>query len=828
MSDFTVDVIDDQLNVTVDVTPESTPIVIEVGTQGPEGTPGPAGTTDHLNLLNIGTNTHAQIDSHISNTSNPHSVTKSQIGLGNVDNTSDLDKPISTATQTALDGKVDENVAITGSTKTKITYDSKGLVTAGADITTSDLPIITPSIGGFGLSQLPTNISTTGTINNLTPTTGYLNFTGSGSVTLTGVVAQTQGARIIIQNSLSTNQIIQILSNNAGSTAANRFVNPNSYPIVIQNGETNEFIYKGSYWVPAEAGVNAWTIGGNAPQTGTAYFGTKNTANIVGIQNGYQWLGVDKASNTGQLVDLTSGTVSVDFVNRNLRDSSSNYTMDWQNRYLYNIGSDIVVDWGNSILSYNLVTTLNWSVGQLYDSSTQASIDWFNRYAYDNFGTTAMSWQSGNRVLLDDASFYSINWGTRSLYSNDGIISIGWQDRYLNNSLSYTTVNYEGCYLNDSLGAASIDWNNKYLVYNTSVVADWATLVLNDYSATPSIYWANRYLKNTSNITVFDWSLNQIYSAGGTKIADFYNASGMRLGPSVFLGSVFSLAPQAALHVDKGTSVAAAIKFTAGTTTGQTVTDGFDIGISSTGVAEIRQREALALLFYTSNTNFMSLAATSPTLTLDSQGSNSANAGTIIFRTAGGSESFTQAFDASANTFTWSYGATAAMRIDSAAKLSIYQGTTLRGAVATVYSQINSVGNVGVGENNLHSFSVPSSGFAANGDSFEVKCSGTFAANANNKRVKLKFGAITLFDTTALAFNTGDWEISARIFRTSTTTGKSVVTWTCNNATLTTTTDYQSWAFNFLTSNTLVVTGEATANNDIVQELMQVFWIPVS
>lgn len=41
--------------------------------------------------------------------------------------------------QTALDGKVDENSSITGATKTKITYDAKGLVTAGADATTADI-----------------------------------------------------------------------------------------------------------------------------------------------------------------------------------------------------------------------------------------------------------------------------------------------------------------------------------------------------------------------------------------------------------------------------------------------------------------------------------------------------------------------------------------------------------------------------------------------------------------------------------------------------------------------------------------------------------------
>lgn len=41
--------------------------------------------------------------SHISNKSNPHNITKAQIGLQNVDNTSDIDKPVSTAQQNALD-----------------------------------------------------------------------------------------------------------------------------------------------------------------------------------------------------------------------------------------------------------------------------------------------------------------------------------------------------------------------------------------------------------------------------------------------------------------------------------------------------------------------------------------------------------------------------------------------------------------------------------------------------------------------------------------------------------------------------------------------------
>lgn len=44
---------------------------------------------------------------HSQATGNPHGTTKSDIGLGNVDNTSDANKPISTAVQTALNAKQD-------------------------------------------------------------------------------------------------------------------------------------------------------------------------------------------------------------------------------------------------------------------------------------------------------------------------------------------------------------------------------------------------------------------------------------------------------------------------------------------------------------------------------------------------------------------------------------------------------------------------------------------------------------------------------------------------------------------------------------------------
>jgi hypothetical protein len=61
------------------------------------------------------------ITSHTSNKLNPHEVTKSQVGLGNVDNTSDSNKPISTATQTALNIKLDKSSIVDNLTSTSTT-----------------------------------------------------------------------------------------------------------------------------------------------------------------------------------------------------------------------------------------------------------------------------------------------------------------------------------------------------------------------------------------------------------------------------------------------------------------------------------------------------------------------------------------------------------------------------------------------------------------------------------------------------------------------------------------------------------------------------------
>ena len=74
------------------------------------GTMAGENTSDYYTKSNVDNNFASKsietaIAAHIANKNNPHGVTKEQIGLGNVDNTSDLNKPINNATQEALNGK---------------------------------------------------------------------------------------------------------------------------------------------------------------------------------------------------------------------------------------------------------------------------------------------------------------------------------------------------------------------------------------------------------------------------------------------------------------------------------------------------------------------------------------------------------------------------------------------------------------------------------------------------------------------------------------------------------------------------------------------------
>lgn len=89
-----------------------------------------------------------------------------------------------------------------------------------------------------------------------------------------------------------------------------------------------------------------------------------------------------------------------------------------------------------------------------------------------------------------------------------------------------------------------------------------------------------------------------------------WDSTNARLG----IGLAAPASPVNTIHIDRGTAQGSGIKFTAGTTTGQTSGDGFSLGIDAAGAAFLTQYENNPLTFQVNNTRVMTLLPTGQTL----------------------------------------------------------------------------------------------------------------------------------------------------------------------------------------------------------------------
>jgi hypothetical protein len=155
---------------------------------------------------------------------------------------------LSSADWTTFNGKVASNTAITGATKTKITYDAKGLVTAGADATTADIA-----------DSLNKRYVTDANLTVIGNTSG----TNTGDQTFLNPRVQTVASSATV-TAVSTNDIVTITAQAVGLTLANptgAFVEGQSLIIRIKdNGTARTIAY----------GTNFRAIGVTAPTTTTA------------------------------------------------------------------------------------------------------------------------------------------------------------------------------------------------------------------------------------------------------------------------------------------------------------------------------------------------------------------------------------------------------------------------------------------------------------------------------------------------------------------------------------------------------------------------------
>lgn len=113
---------------------------------------------DHINDFNnphrvtttmIGAVSNATFTDHVQNYNNPHNVTAGQIGLGKVNNTADLDKPISNAVQEAINDILDKMSDVSGDVErfnfiSNVTWNNSGAILTFTFRDGKELDIVIP------------------------------------------------------------------------------------------------------------------------------------------------------------------------------------------------------------------------------------------------------------------------------------------------------------------------------------------------------------------------------------------------------------------------------------------------------------------------------------------------------------------------------------------------------------------------------------------------------------------------------------------------------------------------------------------------------------
>ena len=109
-------------------------------------------------------------------------------------------------------------------------------------------------------------------------------------------------------------------------------------------------------------------------------------------------------------------------------------------------------------------------------------------------------------------------------------------------------------------------------------------------------YLAEASANNLSNATAI--GANAVVGASNSLVLGGTGANAVNVGIGV-------TTPSVKLHQDNGNATATYHKFTAGTTTGQTSSDGFDVGVDASGNAVLNQKEALPLIMSANNAEVM-------------------------------------------------------------------------------------------------------------------------------------------------------------------------------------------------------------------------------
>ena len=146
----------------------------------------------------------------------------------------------------------------------------------------------------------------------------------------------------------------------------------------------------------------------------------------------------------------------------------------------------------------------------------------------------------------------------------------------------------------------------------------------------------------------------------------------------------------------------------------------------------------------------------------------------------------------------------------------------------TIYQTTTDGGNTGAGEDDLWNQSIAASVLGTDGDSLRCVLDGITAATANTKRIRVYFGATTVFDSTAQIINNQPWTIDGYIVRTGAATQKAAFRIVTSAMTLWTFVTYSTPAETLSGAVTFRITGESggAATDDIILKMGRIIYEP--
>ena len=383
---------------------------------------------------------------------------------------------------TEVGKKVTANSAITGATKTKITYDSKGLVTAGADLVASDIP-------NLSLSKI-TDVTATSTevnvLDGITASTTELNY-------VDGVTSNIQTQLNSKQATLVSGTNIKTINNNSILGSGNLDIDG----LPSQTGQSGKFL-------TTNGTIASW---GEIPSGTGGEFATYGTTTKAQLQEWYDDGKMIYCIYLNQIHALVANTSSAFIFAAVLPNEKIRYVncsgdnSTWSNveRQIF-IQCDIMptatITNVNRIIQYSGATTSSYTKGYCYICKAQGTEP--ETYAWEQINiqpgggaTDDITIETNSEDKLQ--AIGTINKNTETDATNPIYDWVGTLAEYQIQQVKTLHPDWL-CYITDDLDASESASN-----------IDNSTIVLNDEDKIQAVAVVNSNNESGATNPIYDW-----------------------------------------------------------------------------------------------------------------------------------------------------------------------------------------------------------------------------------------------------------------------------------------------------------------------------------